>query len=82
MSALYLIEELQHDCENVWMGLVHLVKQHHCVWTLLQLLGQLTPFFVAHVAWRGADKLGHLERAARGETGNRGIKDENKQKTK
>lgn len=56
----YLIEQLQHDGEDVWVGFVNLVEEHHSVWALPQLFGELPALFVAHVARRGADKLGNL----------------------
>lgn len=55
-----LVKQLQHNSEDVGMGFVHLVKEHHCAGTLLQQLGQLTPVLMSNVTRRGADKLGYL----------------------
>lgn len=59
-SYTHLIKELQHDSENIRVGLVYFIKQHNGVGTRLQQLGQLTPFLMSHVSRRGADELGHL----------------------
>lgn len=56
----HLIEELQHDSENIRMGLVYFIKQDNGVGTRLQQLGQLTPLLMSHVSRRGADELRHL----------------------
>lgn len=58
--STHLVEELQHDGEDVRVGLVHLIKQHHSVGTSLQQLRQLTALLVPHIARRRADELGHL----------------------
>lgn len=60
-TRIYLIEELQHDGEDVGVGFVNLVEEHHGVGALPQLGGELPAFLVAHVARRGADELGDLE---------------------
>lgn len=60
-TQVYLIKELQHDGEDIGVGFVNLVEEHHGVRALPQLGGELPALFVAHVARRGADKLGDLE---------------------
>lgn len=60
----HLVEELQHNGEHVWVGLVHLIKQDHCIGALLQLLGQLTALLMTHVSRWGSYELGHLEETA------------------
>lgn len=42
------------------MGLVHFIKEDHCIWALLQFLGQLATLFMAYVAWWRTNKLGYL----------------------
>lgn len=37
----HLIKQLQHDGEHIWVGFVYLIKEHHGIGALLQLLGQL-----------------------------------------
>lgn len=59
-TRIYLIEQLQHDGEDIWVGFVNLVEEHHSIWTLPQLFGELPALFMAHVARRRADKLGDL----------------------
>lgn len=56
----HLIKQLQHDGEHIWVGFVYLIKQHHGVRALLQLLGQLATLLMANVAWWGPDELGYL----------------------
>src|SRR4029434_6906636 len=56
----HLVEELQHDGEDVGVGLVDLVKQNHGVGTLLQTLGQLTTLVMAHITRGRANQLSHL----------------------
>lgn len=63
----HLIKELQHDGENVRVGLVHFVKQDHSVGTRPQQLGQLTPLLMSYVSRRGADELCHLSDAGEAE---------------
>lgn len=56
----HLIKELQHDSEDIRVGLVHFIKQDNGIGTRLQQLGQLTAFFMSHVTRRGANELCHL----------------------
>lgn len=61
----HLIEELQHDSEDIRMGLVYFIKQDNCVGTRPQQLGQLTSFLMSHISrWR-ADELRHLREEER-----------------
>ena len=59
-SPRYLVEELQHDCENVRVCLLHFVEQHYGVGTGSQRRGELPALFVTDVARRGANELGDL----------------------
>ena len=56
----YLIKELQHGGEDIRVGLLHFIKQDHCLGELCQLLGQLAAIFVALVARGRPNELGHL----------------------
>lgn len=55
-----LIKELQHDGEDIGVGLIHFIKQDNSIGTRPQQLGQLTAFFMSHVSWWRANELCHL----------------------
>jgi len=43
------------------MCLVNFIKQDDCMWTCLQLFGQLTALIVTYVSWWRTNELGHLK---------------------
>lgn len=63
----HLVKELQHDRQNIRVGLVYFIKQDNGIGTRLQQLGQLTSFLMSHVSRRGANELGHLRDERGGE---------------
>ena len=56
-----VVEELKQDVEDVGMGLLDLVEQHHLVRAAADRLGQLAALLVADVAGRSADQPRHGE---------------------
>jgi hypothetical protein len=54
-----VVEDLQENIEDVSMGFFDLVEENDSVGLSSHGFSQLTPFFVAHVARRGADQLRH-----------------------
>ena len=65
-----VLQDLEQDIENVGMGLLDLVEEHHPVRPAAHRLGELAALVVAHVARRGADEprdgvllhvLGHVD---------------------
>src|SRR5882672_587017 len=54
-----VVQNLQHDVEDVVMSLIDLVEEDHRIRTPPDGLGQLPALFVADVTRRGADKAGH-----------------------
>lgn len=43
------------------MGFVHLIEQHHSIWTGFQPFGQLSAFVVADITGWGSYQFGHLQ---------------------
>ena len=56
-----VVEELEQDVEDVGVGLLDLVEEHHLVRPAADRLGQLAAFFVADVAGRRTDQPRHRE---------------------
>jgi len=65
-----VFEHLQQHIEDVWMGLLYLVHQHHRIRFATHRFGQVTAFFVTDVARRRTDQarngvllheLGHVD---------------------
>ena len=54
-----VVEQLEHEVEDVPMRLLHLVEEHHRVGSPPHGVRQLAALLEAHVARRGADELGH-----------------------
>ena len=56
-----LVKDLQQEVEDVRVGLLDLVEEHHGVRTAPHGLGELAALVVAHVSGRGAHELAHGE---------------------
>src|SRR5215813_7765921 len=54
-----VVQNLQHDVEDVVMSLIDLVEEDHRIGTPPDGLGQLSALFVTDVAWRRADQPGY-----------------------
>src|SRR6266511_1692996 len=54
-----VVQNLQHDVEDVVMSLIDLVEEDHRIGTPPDGLSQLSALFVTDVAWRRADQPGH-----------------------
>src|SRR5215216_6678013 len=70
VRELPVLKDLQHDVEDVGVGLLDLVEENDRVGTPADLLGELAALVVADVAWRRTDEtrdrvalhvLGHIE---------------------
>ena len=55
-----LVQNLQKDVEDIRVGLLDLVEQHHGVRVAADRLGELAALLVAHVSRRATDELGDL----------------------
>ena len=51
-----VIKDLQHDIEDIGVGLLHLIKEDHRVGTAPHRFGELAAFLVAHIARRRSDQ--------------------------
>ncbi len=63
MSALgvgedAVLHDLEKDAPHVGMGLLDLIEKHHRIGPAPHLFSELSPFVVAHIARRGAQKPG------------------------
>ena len=56
-----LVHHLQEQVENVWMGLLDLVQEHHAIGFAPHPFRELSALLVAHVARRRADEPGDGE---------------------
>ena len=70
VGQIAIIQDLQQEVEDVWVGLLGFIQEYNGVRVLTNLFGQLAPFVVTHVAWRGTNQsagtvllhvLGHID---------------------
>mmetsp|Transcript_40638 Transcript_40638/g.67951 ORF Transcript_40638/g.67951 Transcript_40638/m.67951 type:complete len:385 (+) Transcript_40638:962-2116(+) len=54
-----ILQDLQHDVEDLWVGLLNLIEQHHGVGLASHRFSQLAPLIIAHISRRGPDQFGH-----------------------
>src|SRR3989304_2036292 len=59
VGQLSILKNLKKDVEHVGVSLFDFVKENHRIGTALDLLRQLSAFFVTHVSRRRANELGH-----------------------
>ena len=53
-------QNLKKEIENIGMGLLDLIEQHHTVGPPPDLFGEKTALFVPHVPRRGSDQTGDI----------------------
>mmetsp|Transcript_18106 Transcript_18106/g.51528 ORF Transcript_18106/g.51528 Transcript_18106/m.51528 type:complete len:242 (+) Transcript_18106:67-792(+) len=51
-----IVQQLQHDVEDVWMRLFHFIEQQHGVRLSSHCVGQLASLVVSDVSWRRAEQ--------------------------
>src|SRR6202158_500870 len=59
VGQLPVFKDLQQNIEDVRVRLLHFIQQDDGVGRAADALVQCPAFFVAHIAWRGADELRH-----------------------
>ena len=56
-----IVQNLQEDVEDIGMGLLHFVEEHHGVGLPANGFRQLAAFLITHIAGRRTDQAGHGE---------------------